>query len=82
MTCSPSRKRVAALPELVDDADELVAGDQGEDRVEVAVVDVQVGSADADLVHLDADLSGPPLRGSGTSVTLSSCAGRRTGRPS
>ena len=37
-------------PERVHDAHELVARDQREDGVEVAVVDVQVGAADADLV--------------------------------
>ena len=46
-----------SVPELVHHSDELVAGDQREDRVEVALVDVQVGTADPDLVHRDADLS-------------------------
>src|SRR3954470_11683598 len=48
------------LPELVHDADELVARDQREDGVEVALVDVQIGAAHPDLVHLDAHL--PRLR--------------------
>ena len=45
--------------ELVDDADDLVAGDEGEHGVEAAVVDVQVGAAHPDLGHLDPHLAGP-----------------------
>jgi len=38
-----------------------VAGSQWEDGTEVAVVDVHVGAAHADLVHLDAHLVRPGL---------------------
>jgi hypothetical protein len=52
-----------ALPDLVHHPDQLVSRDQREDGVEVALVDVQVGAAHADLVHLDAHLAGRGLRG-------------------
>jgi hypothetical protein len=48
--------------ELVDDADDLVAGDEGEHGVEAAVVQVQVGAAHPDLGHLDPHLVRSCLR--------------------
>jgi hypothetical protein len=51
-----------AFADLVDHSHQLVTGNQGEDRVEVALVDVQVGAADPDLLHLDAHLAGGHVR--------------------
>jgi hypothetical protein len=48
---------VRSRADPVDHADQLVARDEREDRVEVALVDVQVGAAHADLVDLDAHLA-------------------------
>jgi hypothetical protein len=47
----------------VDGADQLMTGDEREDGVEVAVVDVAVGAAEADLDDFDEDLARAGLRG-------------------
>ena len=79
-TCSPTLTRVTPLPDGLDGPDELVAGDQRERGVEVAVVDVQVRATDAHLDDPDPDLAGPGL-GSGTSL-IGRTGGRRRRRPS
>src|SRR5207244_1971582 len=49
-------------PQLIDDADHLVPRHQREDRVEVALVQVQVGATEPDLDDPQPDLPGPRLR--------------------
>src|SRR6185436_9112491 len=48
---------IGAVAEGIDDTHDLVAGRQREGRHELAVVDVQVGTADAGLDGPDADLA-------------------------
>ena len=56
-----------AIAERVDHANELVARDEREPRLELAFVDMQVGAAHADLIDLDPNLAGA---GSGVGISV------------